>query len=280
VSNSTFSDAPATGNDGVLISATGTANITATLTGSSLLRNRANGLEASTLGAGTLDITVSGGTITGNNIGVAVSHNSTGGFSFDISGNTITGTASSASGVSVSSGSAATAGTAIAGTISNNTIDNANSSIGPGLRISAQGASAMRVGVDGNTISNIQNNRGIEAIASAGSGSLDATISSNTVTVGGAFAAEAIYVQSGALTSDTNAVCADISGNTATSPGPDIRVRQRFTSTTLRLPGYLGPGTSDIAVQTFLTAQNPIADATASHQSAAGFGGGGPCAAP
>lgn len=244
--------------------------------------NGTNGVEALTAGSGSLAVRLAGSTLNGNSIGVNLSHNSSGGLTFDVSGNTITGrvAGTSASPVNVSFGTPADASTAIAGSIDDNTLDNMGSATGPGIRLTGTGTASMRVAVTDNTITGVNDNRGIETIAAV-AGRVDATITGNTVTVLGLGAGEGIYVQSGSLSTDTAAVCADIRTNTAVSPNPsDIRVRQRFGGTTFRLPGYAGPGTNDLAVAAFLIAQNTVVDASASHQSGTGFAGGGACASP
>ena len=87
-------------------------------------------------------------------------------------------------------------------------------------------------------------------------------------------------MDSGTLSTDTTAVCADIRSNTVSSPTSDIRVRNRQAGTTFRLPGYVGPATSTTAVVAFEIAQNMITDAAAVVSSSPGFAGGAACATP
>ena len=125
---------------------------------------------------------------------------------------------------------------------------------------------------------------GISAIASQGSSQLEATITGNTVTLASSGAINDIFVASGSsLTTDTNAVCASISGNTATTASSSgdtaLRVRNRQAGTTFRLPGFGGPGSSDAAVVTFLSGANGGASASATH-SADFTAGGAACQTP
>jgi hypothetical protein len=90
-----------------------------------------------------------------------------------------------------------------------------------------------------------------------------------------------VFVQSGAISTDTTSVCADISGNTisGTYVSTQIRVRNRFPGTLFRLPGFPGPGNSTAAVATFLSGQNGGATASATVNGNI-FGGGAACPTP
>jgi hypothetical protein len=142
----------------------------------------------------------------------------------------------------------------------------------------------LNVLIDANTMTSISANNAIDVTAS-GSGALNATIRSNTITLTGLSDENAIFVISGTVVGDTVAVCAQIGGagaaNALNTLGPDseIRVRQFIATASFRLPGYGGSATDDTAVQTFLLSQNTAAAATATHSST-GFQGGSACTLP
>ena len=283
VGGSTLSDSDATtGAHGLRLLASGTASVTATVDGTTFEGNRVDGLQALTSGSATIDLEVTGGTFDSNFVGVDLVHAGAGTLTALVDDNDFSSTLT-AGGAPINlflSGAAGSgAGSFLAATVSNNVISNNDSGSAPGIWYHT-GASAghARLALTGNTITGVTL-RGIALETGPGANTLDASLTGNTVTVS-AGGLEAIFVQSGVVSTDTVAVCASISGNTAASPSSDIRVRQRFLNTTLRLPGYAGSGTDDAAVVAFLLGQNTAADGLATHQSVAGFGGGASCTAP
>lgn len=251
------------GNNGLWLQADSTANITANITTSSFLRNRANGIQAITNGSGIMDITIgtngvagSGGIFQDNNIGVNIAHNSSGTLNFDVQNGTFQAVASTtgASPININLGSL---GNQMSGNIRNNVITNNNSPTGPGMRIIGNGAGTMTILVNNNAVSQI-GNRGIEIIARDGSNTINATVTNNTVTLTDPLSADGIRADAGAVSTDTTTICANFSNNTSTTiVGLNgIRVRQRFAGTTYRLQGYGGSATDMTAVQNFLSTNN------------------------
>ncbi|HRQ41055.1 MAG TPA: PKD domain-containing protein [Chloroflexota bacterium] len=278
VSGSTIRDntAVSPGNNGLWFQADGTANITALVTTSNFLRNRANGIQAITNDAGVMDITVgtlgvagSGGTFQDNNIGVNIAHNSSGTLNFDVQETTIQPVAliTGASPININLGSL---GNQMSGTVHNNFIRNANSATGPGIRIIGNGAGTLTILVNNNNIAQI-GNRGIEIIARDGSNRINATVTNNTVALTDPLSGDGIRADAGAVSTDATTICANFSGNTSTTIGGlfGIRVRQRFAGTTYFLQGYGGSATDMTAVQSFLSANNNGATTLAD------FGGSG-----
>ncbi|MBK9375500.1 MAG: putative Ig domain-containing protein [Holophagales bacterium] len=272
------------GNNGVLFQADGTAVMNVDVVGGSFLRNRANGIQVITNGGGTMDFSTTGGTFTDNNIGVNAAHNSTGTFLFAIGNGTYSAPTKpgTASPINVNLASQATG--AMTGTVSGNTITNANSTTGPGIRVTTNGSNgtALTIQVEGNDVSQI-GNRGIEMINRDGNSVLNATVRSNTVTLTSPLAADGIRIDAGATSgppADSGTVCADVAQNTSTTVGGvfGIRVRQRF-STTYRLESYGGSATDMTAVQTFLSNQNNSASVLADF-AGSGFQNSGACPAP
>ncbi len=278
VSGSTIRDntAVSPGNNGLWFQADGTANITASVTNSSFLRNRANGIQAITNGAGIMDITIgtlgvagSGGTFQDNNIGVNIAHNSSGTLNFDVQETTMQPVAltTGASPININLGAL---GNQMSGNVRNNFLRNANSLTGPGIRIIGNGAGTLTILVNNNNIAQI-GNRGIEIIARDGSNRINATVTNNTVALTDPLSADGIRADAGAVSTDTTSICANINGNNSTTVAGvfGIRVRQRFAGTTYQLQGYGGGATDMTAVQNFLSANNNGATTLAD------FAGGG-----
>jgi hypothetical protein len=302
VSNSTFSTTSpvAPGNNGFLIRARGTGNVTASFTGTNTFSNNfANGLQAATENSGIIDLTVNGGTFSSNNIGINLSNNAspagaTTNFSFDVIDATITGNVAgtSASPINVFTGAGTPATTTMSGTLSGNTINNNGSAGGPGINVSNNGGSALTIAITNNTITGVGNlvatNLGMSLIAGNGAPDMDATITGNNVTVLGDFTQGILVSKGTSLATDNPTLCADIGGatvaeeNTVLAPGvvsDDVRVRNRQGAAGFALPGYAGGPTDTTAVASYLIGRNNIVDASATNTPPAGFVNGA-CATP
>ncbi|HEX6041125.1 Ig-like domain-containing protein [Longimicrobium sp.] len=276
--------AGAAGQDGLRLLAGGNAQMTVNVSGSDILRNRAIGISSATEGAGVLHVTVTGGSLRNNNVGVSFAHGSSGALTFNVLNIPVI-TGQTASPINVNRLATASAGSTFSGTISGNVIGtagvtNSGATAGPGVRVVSNGVSgAVTVAVTGNTIREV-NNRGIDVLARDGGSTINATIRDNNVVLTAASALEAIRVDAGALSSDAVKVCADIRGNTATTPSlSGIRVRQRFAGTTFQLAGYAGAPTDNAAVAAFL-ASNNTASATLADNGGPGFVGVASCPTP
>jgi len=287
VTGSTFRDnsTGATGSDGLHVVSQGTADVTVQVQNSHLIHNRTNGIEATTVGSGALAVTVTGGSLQQNNVGVNIVHGSSGNFTFNVLNiPTITGQA--ASPINVNRLATASAASIFSGTISGNTIGtvgvtNSGSVAGPGARLVCNGVGGtLTAVVSNNTIREVAN-RGIDVLARDGSCTLNATITGNSIVHTSAISLEGIRIDAGAVTTDQVKVCAAVSGNTITTVAGfnGIRVRQRFLNTTFQLAGYAGSPTNDAAVAAFLTSTNTVAVSAADH-GGAGFIGVGSCPTP
>ena len=286
IMGSTFRDTPTVspGNNGLLlqsgVNAGDNGSITADITTSSFLRNRANGLQVVTNSAGSVNVEVgnggagSGGTFTDNNIGANIAHNSSGTLPFKVNNASFStpGLVGAASPINLNLGGSAT-GSGFQGTVANNTITNNNSLTGPGIRIVSNGAGTMTVQVNNNNISAVAA-QGIQVLARDGSSTINATILSNTVNLTNAGSLDGIRVDAGATGTDTTKICADIRLNNSTTIAGQFgaRVRQRFASTTFTLEGYAGTPTDDAAVATFLNNNNTLSPAASADHAGAGFG--------
>ena len=293
VSGSTFRDTSAAtpGNDGLLLQADNTANITGLITTSSFLRNFANGVQVINNGSGNVDVDIgaagvagSGGTFTDNFVGANMDQNGSGTFNFNVLNGTFTtaGLATAIGGglfsgagaqINVNRGGAASVVNRglFTGNIDNNSVDLANSgTAAAGIDVSvngtATGSNTVTVKIDGNTVTNVGSN-GILVANGDGNATVNATITNNNVTTTTAGGLEAIRVNGGITASqagapgtpDNGTVNFDIHGNTvlasATGGTSDIRVRQRFNEID-KIEGYGGAATDLTAVKAYLAGLN------------------------
>jgi VCBS repeat-containing protein len=285
VTDSTFRDNDAsTGGNGLLVEADGSANVTLTASGNSFLRNHTDGLAVFAVSSTKMTANVTGGTyVVDSGVGLDIETNAPGGLAYTVNGGTVTGCLACGSPVVVYKGTGATGtgANALAGTLTGMTVSNGDSTNAPGIWVHAEGAGATRIAVTNNTVSAVAHN-GILVTAGNGSSAMDATITGNTITIPNvAGALQGIQVDSGTISGDTTAVCADVKTNTVSDPATsDVRVRNRQAGTQFRLPGYAGGATSTATVTSFLLSQNTIADAAAVVGSSPGFAGGAACASP
>lgn len=304
ITGSTFSNTSGSiGNDGIHFEGvTGAPNMSINVSSCTFSNNRGDHFQATTDAANTanLDVTFQNNTMTGSpsNLGAGITIN-TGGNSttnFDIVNNGTAGTpmmGAVSSAITINSVQNAN----LNGNITGNFIGNAaapdsGSLQGDGINVAANATSDIIVLIANNTIRQYSNLAGINVAArdnfgSPGGGTVNATISNNTIANPGTFASNGILVQSGAVAGDDHFMCANIGGVTPNSivgsganGGSDFRVRQRF-STTFRLPGYGGGGADTAAVVTFIQAQNTGAETgTATTQAPGSYTIGAACAQP
>ena len=222
ISNSIFNNnSAANGNHGFLFQARGTSVISAVnITGSTFSGNKSIGMQVLTADTATVTAySVSTSTFTNQQIAMDFSQSQTSNLAFKVLNNAnITGQNSHAINVFTAAG-AGTGGT-LQGRIEGNTIGNAavvnsGSTIGNCMRVNINGQAAASVLINGNTLRQCPNGRGIEVIGRNGTGGLDVTVTGNDVnpqdTSGAPLAA--ILVQSNCLTT-CNTVRSDVRGNT------------------------------------------------------------------
>jgi VCBS repeat-containing protein len=284
ITNSTFNGngiAVSPGAQGALISGHGTANMTVNVQGSTFSNNFGSGYFSDLADAAVMNVTVDNSTFTSNGTGLVVAAANSSNATYDVSGNTMTGTGSSVIAISTTG-----AGT-VSGTIVNNIIGNIGvlasgcSVVGcTGIDLNAAGSGTFAARVSSNTVSQFSGT-GIRGNDTSGSAVMQVKFNSNTVNTPVVGAVNGIFVQSGALATDTTSVCADIVSNTILGvySSTQIRVRNRFPATTFRLPGYAGAGNDTTAVALFLSGQNGGATASATINGNT-FGGGAACTTP
>ncbi|HJQ23962.1 MAG TPA: Ig-like domain-containing protein, partial [Blastocatellia bacterium] len=304
------------GNDGIQFQGLSGATMTIDVSGCTFDHNRGDHFQMTTdaVASGTVmtakfqnntltgdsGASVGGQPHAGTDLGACITINPGGAAQFHVkvSGNTITGAVSSAITLDTSNSSS------LEGTVSNNIIGTAGtvdsgSSQGDGINLTAINSSTMTVSVSGNTIKQYSNLAGINITQSSGSASVQATVTGNTISNPGTFAAQAVFAAAGASTGDSGTMCLDLGGagalaNSFAGAGAngstDFRIRQRM-ATTVRLPGYAGGNTDTAAVVAFIQGRNTgsetgaasVNTSTSSETGApfgGGFIGGAACASP
>jgi len=236
ISNSTFRDTQSSGlgADGLEITSSGASDTTIDIEDSSFVRNRTNGLQIHSEDTSIVSADVTGSIFdrdTGIGIGMDLAAADTATLHFNVVNNPlINSNASNA--VNVFAGNAAV----VQGRINSNPDIQVGGPMtsGFGIRAQANETSTMALEIDGNTISNIGFDAGIQVISRAGSGRVDATINNNNVTVDATSSPYDIWVQA----QDANTTCANVTNNTASAAGvAAFRVRTVDVGSTVILEG-------------------------------------------
>jgi hypothetical protein len=253
--------------------ASGTANVTVTVTGTTFTGNKASSFYFNVSDTATGRADVSTSTFLNSGSAVHLLSNYSADLTFNITNNaTITGHSSNA--IQLAAASTGTSSSQIYGTISGNTIGNGTAGSGSdfmyGIALDLRGSQDAVVKVDNNNIRNTElNGIWVAAAEPCGTinGNLDLTLTNNSVTqIDNTAGIPTVY---GVLVeSDQNAVvCLDIAGNNSTGVGGEhFRVRQRDTSI-FKMERLTPPGliTNFATVEAFVAGQNDAgssADAT------------------
>jgi hypothetical protein len=182
------------------------------------------------------------------------------------------------------------------GTISNNVIGvsgmiDSGSSQGSGIAVLHSGGGTDTVHITGNQVRQYNNSGILLQIGAAslgGSGTLNATVTGNTVAQPGTFASNGVFLNVGTASGDAHQACFTFGGagalaNSITGSGAngatDFRLRERF-ATSVRLPGYAGANNDNAAVTAFVQANNggsPTGLVANNVPTGAGYIGGAPC---
>lgn len=289
--------------DGFLFEASGTANMSVTVSGSTFSAHQGDHFQAAALNSGVLNVIFSGNTLSGghaNPLGQGITINAAtgppgylGSVSYDIDGNIINGAISNAIFVGLGT-SAATS--SMTGRIRNNTIGTSGAALScstqaNGVYVDARSNGTFTSQVNNNVIRQCLD-RGILSEAGDGDSVLNLTVTGNTIDQQVALGArEAIQTNHGITSTnvfgnvDTNVVCLQLGGAGALantfSHGPgapdDFRLRKRQEAT-VRLPGYgggTGQDTGSLAqVVAFIQGQNTGSAGEPGSASASGAGGG------
>jgi hypothetical protein len=296
VDNTTINaNSTALGNDGILVIANSSATVNVSVTNSTLTSARGDLFQTAANGSSTMDIVFTNNTVTNSHTnivsgggGLTFSGGGSSTVTYDISDNTMRDALGHALNVFMGTGGSADWD----GTIDNNDIGAAavsgsGSEQAHGINVEAQGSGNHKTSITNNDIVEF-GDRGIALFAIDGSATLDATVTSNTISQPfGSFPQEAIYGQSGAVSTYTNVLCAGISSNSFVGASgafnDDFRLRQR-KNTTFRLPGYGGAAGDTAAVVAFVQGNNtgtPTGSASVDFPgSGNGFTGGDACDLP
>ena len=287
----------AAGDDGLLIEADTSANVTVAITNNTFARHGGDHINLSLVNNAVMDATISGNTLHGNYTGtpegdhpiglgqgifiLGGSFNGT--FTYDILNNTIKGNRQGgAIHVNKGSGAATFSGTVSGNTVGDAAINGSGSSEASGIDVEAHGAGGSHTTVISNNTVRQFHNDGILILAGEGNAALNATVTGNTVSNPDASVASfhGVHFNIGTLPTDATPACLDVRNNTLTiaaneaNGGVDLRMRQRQL-TTVRLPGYGGANNDNAAVQTFLTVTNANALTTILASNTVATGGGG-----
>ncbi len=176
------------------------------------------------------------------------------------------------------------------GRIENNVIGNAavtasGSSEAFGIIVGSRGAGGSHTTlINGNTVRQYFD-RGIVSQAGEGSAALNVTVTNNTVSnfADAVNSLHGIQFDNGILSTDTNAVCIAVSGNSVATAGneaaggADIRLRKGTQAgLSVRLPGLSGSTAADAT--TLIQGANPTA--TTVTVTGSGYTGGAACLTP
>lgn len=238
------------GENGLLVRAGGTATAGIEVTGGSVFDGvDGNAIAVFTDAAGAAaDVVVRDSTIAGSRAFGVVLFATEGSLLFEVAGNQITGTGSTAVSIQPNGGSTTS------GTVAGNAIS--GSTLGRGIEVLADDAASAVVALLDNTVD--ETLFGV-FVGTQGSAELAATVRGNRVRplavapLRGGLAAHGIDVQS----RQTAVQCLDLAGNDSLGAdgGVSYRARQRDTSV-FRLERFTGDGTDGAAVGAFLAAQN------------------------
>jgi hypothetical protein len=224
-----------TANSGLLISASGTANMTTHVTGSTFDENYANGYLSDTAGSATMNITLgtaaSGNTFTNNGVPVEIVNASSGAMTYFVRNNSITNS-TAITGIFATTAMVAArsgAGSVMTGTIDDNTIGTPGTvnsgcfvSLCDGISLPDSATSSTNVyhvTVTNNTINHVQGGITSNIAGADGSPRTSFVITGNMVGNPDATGAplnnnNGILINSGVLPASTPQTCVEISGNT------------------------------------------------------------------
>lgn len=288
------------GNDGILFSGDGTASMRIEVNNCVFDNNRGDHFQLTTSAVNSTQMiaTFTNNILTGisGNAGAGVTLSSAGDADVIalVSNNDISGAHASA--ISLYQAANSTASAAMDVTIANNLVGDAGisgsgSATGDGINIVRNGQGIMTVNVENNTIRQYSNVAGVYLESGDGVGTMNATLSGNTITErnNAAYATNGVHLNAGQIGSDTGTVCLDLVSNSVTGSGKnsfaneeDIRLRQRF-QTKVFLPGYAGGATDTAGVRDFVIANNvgtPTASVANSGDAGAGYFNTATCPQP
>ncbi|MDF1606914.1 hypothetical protein PZ897_01855 [Hoeflea sp. YIM 152468] len=287
--NSTLTNSGTTGDGIEIIGNTG-GNFSTIVSQSLLDGHETNGIQAQANTGGQIQLEVTRTTIRNSNQGIDMGVTATSSLRFNIhDNNNIDGGGFSnftSNAISVNAFDLAD----YRGTIFDNEISvkpPAAVSAGNGIRIGIEGNGTGVVNINSNTITNIDEGRGIHAFAIDGTGTLDLQITNNTVTEPAVRDGMGFFA--GNTGGDANALCINMSGNDSAGPAAFSRDAYAFEinddGASIRIQG-LTDNSSFAAINNFVVSLNTAGDTSDSNDGLATGNGlnrfltSGTCATP
>jgi Domain of unknown function DUF11/Bacterial Ig domain len=289
------------GNDSLLYLGDNSSDATIVVAGNTFEDSDGDHVQVSLNGSASADVTIGGPlgtdgntmqvnggeTVVGSGITLSAGNSYSGSLTYSIENNSIQGAVGRAINVNLES---STSDGSFDGDITNNVVGTPGTpgSGGYGVGVISNGAGTSTVDLTGNSVRSWTES-GISLEARNGSNRLNATLENNTILEGADdilyFAG--LFVASGALATDTTAVCLDVgmSGGNNTfdqMPDPTFSFGDAYIGTlgssTIAISGYVGAPNDAAAIQSDIASDNvgnPSVDVSAS---GGNISGGGACA--
>ncbi len=257
------------GNDGILIEGQNSASLTILIRDSRFTSARGDLLQVGALHNCDIDLDVLGSAFSNNHsniisggggITLVAGTNYTGNYSYTFDNNTMRDALGAALLMNLFPSSSATSD--VNGVITRNDIGLAGvnlsgSAQGNCIVVISQGSATHNVTITHNNLHQY-NEAGIRLDHIVGDGTLNATVTSNTIANPGPFTLSAIYILAGGNIGDSGTVCALIEDNSFVGGGgffSDFGIDQLFNAT-VNLPGYSGGNNDTAAVIAFVQGNN------------------------
>jgi len=255
---------PMIGAHGILMEGRTTGSVVADVQNSTIRNNRSSGVAVNTSDTSNMDIDITSNAFDTNNNAVDLGHNSSGNFFFTVTGTMVNPqTMLNGQGASVINVNLGLLGNLMRGTVDRNTVGThmvagSGTTGGSGIRAVSNGAGTLNVNITNNNVRGIDAGDGINILARDGSNTLRVVVENNDVRTLSAFAS-GIYVDNGALGTDTTTICASIQNNTAVGGGffGDIEMDNNQALVTFNLERFVGVGNAANVVA-HLEAENTI----------------------
>ena len=271
--------------DGVEVLASGPTNTTVSVTGSTFTNNQGYqfdfqpSISSTGTGSGTNSITFNSNTLSnptglGNGGGVNIQASGSSTNSFDVKSNNIQGAQRNAISLA-NDGTTRLSGTVDGNAVGSPSVSCSGSVGGDDVAATTHGSATTTLAITNNKLYQYDNPAGIGTINGQGSGTMNLTITGNTIadpvpatvtcpTLGGpAGALWGLWLNSGTASGDTSTTSANITGNSMAGSAPtaagggisDFELDED-TAGTYKLPGYTGGGEDSNAVVSFIQANN------------------------
>ncbi|MHC4092378.1 MAG: beta strand repeat-containing protein, partial [Planctomycetota bacterium] len=246
----------ANGDDGVRIETQSSANATLTITNNDFTAAPGDLLNTNVLNSSVMDLLLQGNDFSNNHAsitsgggGVTIAGGGGGSsvtFTYVIDDNTFRDAKGIALNVFKGTGAGSFEGEITGNDIGVAGVSLSGSSQASGIRVRSNGTGTHTTLIDDNSV--LQTNEaGIYLSANDGSSTLNATVTNNSIGEAGSFTFAGIFIDCGALNSDTNLICADVGGtgdeNSFVGSGGQFGldfVSATSTNATINMPGLAG----------------------------------------